>query len=505
MKFEDLNPKSLYEKLAINRKPYEDRAEKLAKYTVPYVFPSDSATGSTDITDSYGMRYTSILINSLSSQISLALLPPSGSAFRFDPDATAMEELTQNDANARAVIMSQLGQQVLRVNKEIENQSIRPVMTEFLLALITTQPVVLEKVKGKGIKWHGLRTFAVKLDDMGDLLQLVIKETLPTSNLPDGIELPKEDEEKDEVDLYTMCILENKTWRVKQSIDSEDIGEESTYKEDALPYTYLGWIRQKGDDYHRPFAEQYYGLLQDYEDINRLMVQGSMGAAKSIILVNPLGTTRKIDVAKSSNFDVIDGREEDLGSYQLKKNYDFQIPMQKEEQLLKLLERAFLSRQGTQRTAERVTAEEISQNAQELDKDKSGIYSILSKKFTKWLIKHLMRELNIKFETIDVNIITGLDALGRGIESRKLDNYMTRISNLGYNMWIKESEVITRYASYEGIDTVNLIKTPDEVAKEQQAAQQAAAQQQLVESGAQSLGKTAGEAIGTNAAQAQQG
>ena len=501
MVFEELNPKSLYDELIINRKPYEDRAEKLAKVTVPYVFPTASANQSSDLEDSYGMRYSSILINSLASQISLALLPPSGSAFRFDPDAEGMEQLTQGDANARAVIMAQLGQQVLRVNKEVENQSIRPVMAEFLLAMITTQPVVVEKVKNKGIKWHGLRNFAVKLDDFGDLLQLVVKETLYKASLPDGIEVP--DDDKEEYDLYTMCVLEDGQWRVKQSIDGEEVGSESKYKVDKLPYTYLGWVRQKGDEYHRPFSEQYYGLMKDYEDINRVLVQGSIGASKSIILVNPLGSTRKSDIANSNNFDVIDGREDDIGSYQLKKNYDFQIPMQKEEQLIKLLERAFLSRQGTQRNAERVTAEEISQNAQELDKDKAGIYSILSKKFTKWLIKHLMDELGIKFETIDVNVITGLDALGRNMESRKLDNYMSRIANFGYNDWIKESEVITRYAAYDGIDTVNLIKTPDEVSQERQAAQQQAMQQQLLASGADALGKTAGEGVGQAMSQQQ--
>lgn len=493
--FEDLNPKSLYEQLIIDRKPYEDRAEKIAKVTVPYVFPVSSANGATDLEDSYGMRYTSILINSLSAQLSLALLPPSGSCFRFDPDAIAMEQLTQGNADARAKIMATLGQQVLRVNKEIENQSIRPVMAEFLLAMITTQPVVVEKVKKQGIKWHGLRNFGVKLDDFGNMLQLVVKETLHASNLPDGIEAP--DENKDEFDLYTMCILEEGQWKVKQSIDSEPVGQELTYKENKLPYTYLGWIRQKGDEYHRPFCEQYYGLLKDYEDINRVMVQGSIGAAKAIVLVDPLGATRKQDIANSANFDVVDGREQDLGSWQLKKNYDFQVPMQKEEQLIKLLERAFLSRQGTQRQAERVTAEEISQNAQELDKDKAGIFSILSKKFTKWLIEQLMDELKISFDTIDVNVITGLDALGRNIESRKLDSYMSRISNLGYNSWIKESEVITRYASYDGIDTVNLIKTPNEVQAEQQAAQQQAMQQEFMMNGS----RAAGEGVASAAAQ----
>jgi hypothetical protein len=488
----DIIAKELYDKLSVNRKPYEDRAEKLAKVTVPYMYASDSSTSNSDIEDSYGMRYASVLMNSLAANISIALFPPSGSPFRFDPDAEGMEQVTQGDANARAKIMAQLGSQVLRVNKEIERQEIRPVINELLLAMISTQPVIVEKVESKGIKWHSLRNFVVKLDDMGVPLQMVIKETLDPLNLPEEIQ-GYEDEE--EVDLYTMCYIEDGKWIVKQSVGNEEVGQESSYKLDELPYSYLGWIKQHGDEYHRPFCEQYYGILKDYEDINRLNTQGAIGAAKSIILVNPLGSTRKSDISNSANFDIVDGREEDVGSYQLKKNYDFQMPMQKEERLMKMLDRAFLSRQGTQRDAERVTADENARNAEELDKDKAGIFSTLSKKLTKWLVKQIMLELKIKFEAIDVNIITGLDALGRGIEGRKLDNYMMRINNLGYNEWVKEEEVITRYASYDGIDTINLIKTPNEVAEQRQAAAQKAAQQQFAMSSADSVAKAAGQKI----------
>jgi len=101
-----------------------------------------------------------------------------------------------------------------------------------------------------------------------------------------------------------------------------------------------------------------------------------------------------------------------------------------------------------------------------------------------------MRELKIKFEAIDVNVITGLDALGRNIEARKLDNYMMRVANLQLNRWIKEPELVTRYASYEGIDTEGLIKTEKEIQAEAKAQQDAMAQQQLMNSGADALGKS---------------
>ena len=480
--------KEVYEQLITTRKSYEDMAMELSKLTIPYLFVDDGASSTTKMTDNYASRYSAIAINTLASSMSLTLLPPSGSSFRFDPDSKAMEEFTQGDANARAGIMALLGTQMARVNKEIENQEIRPQFHEILQAMIAVSPVVVEKVKGEGIKWHSLRNFAVKLDSKGEPLVIVVRETLHKEDLPIGIEI---DEEADTAELYTMCQLMDKKWTVTQSIGSEPVGKESSYAKDMLPYVYLGWTRQKGDTYHRPYAEQYKGILEDYSSINKILIEGGLIASKSLIMVNPLGTTRKKDVADSKNGDVIDGRADEVTAFQLGKNYDFQIPMQMRAELTQQIDRAFLSRQGTQRQAERVTAEEVRMNAQELEKNLSGIYSTMSKKFNKWLIKHIMKELSIKFDTIDVNVITGLDALGRNMESVKMDNYMMRIANLGLNRWLKEDEILTRYASYEGIDTVNLIKTPQEVQQEAQQAQEQALQQQMLSSGAQTLGENA--------------
>ena len=489
-----MSPKELYESLSTTRKAYEDRAKEISKLTIPYLFVDDGASESTLIEDTYASRYSAIAINALASNMSLTLLPPSGSSFRFDPDNKAMEDFTRGDANMRAGIMALLGTQMARVNKEIENQEIRPQFFELLQCMIAVSPVVVEKVKGNGIKWHNIKTFAVKLDTRGEPLVLIVKETLHKEDVPKGIEI---DEDADTADLYTMCELKDNKWTVTQSIDNEIVGSESTYAKDMLPYVYLGWTRQKGDTYHRPYAEQYLGILKDYSNINKILIEGGLIASKSLIMVNPLGTTRKKDVSDSKNGDVIDGRADEVTAFQLGKNYDFQVPMQLRQELTMQIDKAFLSRQGTQRDAERVTAEEIRANAQELEKNLSGIYSTMSKKFNKWLVKHIMKELSIKFDTIDVNVITGLDALGRNIESTKMDNFMMRMANMQLTRWLKEEEIITRYASYEGIDIVNLVKTPDEIKQESAQAQDQMLQQQLLSSGAESLGKGAAEAATT--------
>ncbi len=496
-----LNPKTIYEELITTRSDYETRAEELAKLTIPALFPKDGASSSDAMTDGYASRYSAIAINSLAAQMELTLLPASGSSFRFEPDAQALAEFTQGDADSLAQTSALLSEASDRVNKEIENQSIRPQFGAFLQTMVAVSPVVVEKVKDNGIKWYGLRSFAVKLNDVGDPLQIVTKQTLDRNNLPDGIEA---DEGEKEVELYTLCHWEDDKWTVTQSKGDEIVGGESTFKKDNLPYVYLGWTRQQGDTYHRPFAEQFQGLLEDYAAMNKVLVEGSIVASKVLLMVNPLGSTKKKDVSDSKNGAVVDGRADDVTALQLGKNYDFQIPMELRNELKQQIDRAFLSRQGTQRQAERVTAEEINRDAQELEKNLAGIYSIMSKKFSKWLILQIMGELKITFETIDVNVITGLDALGKNIESQKLDAFMQRMAALELRTWIKEPELITRYAAYDGINVTNLIKTPKEVQTERAEAQKQAAMNEMGMSAAKSAGETAGSSVASQGGQPQQ-
>ena len=125
----------------------------------------------------------------------------------------------------------------------------------------------------------------------------------------------------------------------------------------------------------------------------------------------------------------------------------------------------------------------------------AGVYSKMSLSWSKWIVERIMDELGIKFEAIEVSVLTGLDALGRSAEAQKQDAFVQRLAAVDLKHWLKESELISRWAGFDGINTVNLVKTPEEVSKEMQAQQQAAQQQALAQAGAESAGKAGGEAI----------
>ena len=90
--------------------------------------------------------------------------------------------------------------------------------------------------------------------------------------------------------------------------------------------------------------------------------------------------------------------------------------------------------QAVQRDAERVTAEEIRRVAEDIDDTLGGIFSQLSEDFQLPLVKLVSNDLaregklpQLPPDTVDVQILTGLEALGRSAEIQKLQAYFQLI------------------------------------------------------------------------------
>jgi len=495
MAIELVTATEFYETGTSDRKPYEDRGQLIADLTLPYLIRAEGSSGSSEMTDNQAQSYGARLINTLKSKMGMALLPPSTSSFRFKPDPAELAALTEGNSDNASEVKNLLSQATLSVNDEIENQQIRPQLFNLVSQIMVIGSTVAEKIEGKGIILHPLKSFVVELDANGKPLKICFRELLPKQKLPKEIS-PKD--EQDEYQLYTLYQMDvdgSQKWIRSQEIEGETVGKEKKYKDyDAMPVRYFGWTWMVDDHYHRPYAEDYYKDLQQLDKLASLLTDGSIIAAKSLLLVNERGgRTRKDDVANSKNGDVIDGSAEDITSFSLDKNFDFQVPMEREANLKKELASAFLMNESATRDAERVTAEEVRFMAQELETSTlAGIYSTLAVEWSKWIVMKIMDELKIKFDAISVDVLTGLDALGRSQESQKLDGYIQRLQALEMMDWLNEAEVAQRYATYDGIDTQDLIKTSDEV----EARRRAQAEAQAIQAGDEAMAAAGGAAAG---------
>jgi len=497
MKLNEILPSEFYSQQVKDRKIFETRAYQFAELTVPYAIRRDGTNSTTPMGFKRAQSYCGGLTQTLKSKIALTLLPPSTSSFRFTVDEKTLDQLSSLDTStpSREEIFSELSARTDQINTELENQQIRATVMDMVLQLLVVGSVVIEKVPKKGLIIHPLKSFTVKTNRRGEAEAICIVEKL--TELPEGI-TPKS--EQDEYKLYTLLYEDPDTdkWVMKQELDGDIVGKEQTFKDEMdVPFRYLGWQWQVGDDYHRPYVEDYYDDMVQLNHLAELLTRGALASAKVTWLVNEQGGfTDKREIEQSPTGAYLHGRESDVGVVQAGKNFDFQVPMEREANLKKELAKAFLSNESATRQAERVTAYEIQLMARELESSTlGGLYSSMSLGFSKWLVHQIMKELKIQFSTFDVEILTGLDALGRSQEAQKLDGYMQRMAQLQLTNMVNMKEVAIRYASFDGINTVGLLKSDKEIQQEQQQAQQQMAQQQAQESIAKETGGMVRDAV----------
>ena len=483
--------KSQYEKLLDDRTAYEDRAELYSQVTLPFIFPSDTTDGSTAMEDNLVQSLGGMGVNSLASKLVLSLLPPQGRFFRLQPSsAEALNDLTGGDEDAKAEIISILSEGEEQVISEIERQDIRTSFYTIMRALIIVGNILVEKKENSGVKLHTLRNYVVDRDSRQKPVDIILKETIHKDNIPDVIADYTNESEKDEFDLYTRFKLEDGKWIRTQEIENEPVGQEATYDMDNCPVKALGWNFLPDANYARSYVEDIVGDLIQYEKCTKLFVDGSMGNAKQIWTVNPMGQTRKNDVTGAENLDVIDGRAEDVTVIRSDKTYDMSLLAQYRDELRRSIGKAFLDTGSVQRDAERVTAQEVQMMVRELETGLAGTFSLLANDLLLTIVKWIIDEIGIETGSdTDIKITVGVDALSRNKQADTLMQYINAIHTLRYNDYLSEAEIVQRLANYMGINSVNLIHTPNEVKKKRSQAAQAAQAQQAGMSMAQQAGQ----------------
>jgi len=253
----------------------------------------------------------------------------------------------------------------------------------------------------------------------------------------------------------------------------------------------LRFIAIDGQEYGRSFVEEIVGDLKSLEALTRAIVEGSAASAKLLFLVRPNGTTKMRSIADAPNGAIISGAIEDVTTLQANKFNDFRVAQETMNVISERLAYSFLLNSSVQRNAERVTAEEIRYMAQELETALGGIYSVLSQEFQVPMVNLLLAKMQKegkmpKFpkDTLKPQIVTGLEALGRGQDLNKLSQFLQMLQPLGAEVIASElnvSDYLARLGASLGIDTQGLVKSEEQKMQEQQAQQEQMQQQQMMQ------------------------
>ena len=266
----------------------------------------------------------------------------------------------------------------------------------------------------------------------------------------------------------------------------------------------LRWAKIDGEDYGRGYIEEYLGDLSTMEDLTKALVEFAAMASRVLFFVNPNGTTNIQKLQSAANGDYLVGdAARDITNLQVEKYNDFRVVKDLLSTIEQRLGYAFLLNTSVQRAGERVTAEEIRFMARELEDALGGVYTIQSQDLqlplTKVVIAQLERlgELPELPPDIVPAIVTGIDALGRGQDLAMLDAFVDGALQKfeGASQYINWPDYLTRRASALGIDMDGLIKSPEQVAEEEQQAQMMQMAQTLGPEGLKQAGAVGQQAM----------
>jgi len=505
-----------YENLSSHRTTYLERAREAAKLTIPSLVPEEGHTSSSKLYTPYqgvGARG----VNNLASKLLLSLLPPNAPFFAMRLDDFTIQELAQTEG-ARAKVDEALNKYERAVMTEIENSGMRSPIFEALKQLIVAGNVLLYLPPEGGARVFPLSRYVVKRDPMGEVIEVIVKETMSRATLPEDIQemltakegdLPSDDNNKksDEINLYTKMYREGNKYILYQELDGMIVpNSHGKYPLDKAPMLALRWTRIDGEDYGRSYVEEYIGDLISLEGLSKAILEASAVSAKVVFLVAPNGTTRARDISKAENGAIVAGNAAEVSTLQVQKQADMSIASQTASTITERLAYAFLMNSAIQRAGERVTAEEVRYMAGELEDALGGVYSILSQEFQLPLVNRIIARMTKKKKlpslpkgVANPTIVTGLEALGRGHDMNKYQMFLQALAPLGPEavaQFMNVNDYITRVGTALGIDMDGLIKSEEQLQQERQQQAQQMQQAQMMEMAKAATGPVAREAAG---------
>ena len=485
-----------YAQCEASRDSFLHRGREAAELTIPMLLPPDGHSGSTVYATPYqgiGARG----VNNLASKLLLALLPPNSPFFRLTIDDFDLQELA--GADARGAVEEALSRIERAAMQEIEAKAMRVPIFEALKQLIVSGNALLYMPKEGGMKVFRLDRYVVKRDAMGNVMEIITKESVNAKMLPAEVQELLEPSESDvmkNLELYTYLMRTQKGWEVYQEVSGIEIPKSrGTFKLDESPFIPLRFTRIDGEDYGRGYVEEYIGDLKSLEGLTKAIVEGAAASSKVLFMVRPNGTTKSRVLAESPNGAIVSGDASDVSTLQVSKFADFRVALDTARAINDRLNFSFLMNSSVQRQAERVTAEEVRYMAQELESALGGVYSILSQELQMPLVTRILSMLQrsgkmpkMPKDTVKPTVVTGIEALGRGQDLNKLATFLQYLQPLGAQVIASEmnlNDYIDRLGASLGIDTSGLIKSAEQKAAEKQQAMEMQQQQMAQQTMAQ--------------------
>lgn len=488
-------------------------AREYARWTLPGMFP-DTGTKSIELQlakDSIGAQ----AVNHLSNKVVSTLFPPQRMFFRLHITQEMREMVTsalamqaqqgnpggQNDtvaavSRALAGVEQELAGAEKKASEYMDMVQYRPQAVNAAKLMIITGNALEFHPPGKPVQIYNLYDYCIVRDLSGEVVEIMTKECKAfetfNPNVQDQIRQvrvkdSRQYRDKDDVTIYTRVVLEEDgKYHVYQSADLvvlDTVG--AVFTKDTLPWIPLTWNLIRGEDYGRGLVAEYAGA---FHAINTL--------AGSLLNIVAITGDIKFFVNPASLVDIPTLNASPPGSYHPGKEGDVTVvamdALNKAQFIMGMIERyekqiaqAFLLNSAVTRQAERVTAEEIRLQANELETSNGGIYSRLAGTWQVALANILLHQTDFDGAAYGIvpRVITGMDSLSRQGE---LDSLQMFLQYLGLLNTVPEdarqridlSALMALIGTNMQVDYKGFLKSEAQLKAEQEQAMQ---QQQQIE------------------------
>ena len=494
--------KERYSQLASGRTQFLDMAVECSELTLPYLITRDDNYKGRRSLQQPWQSVGAKAVVTLAAKLMLATLPPQTSFFKLQVRDDKLGDTL--DPQMRTELDLSFSKMERLIMDYIAASNDRVVVHQALKHLIVSGNALIFMGKD-GLKHYPLNRYVVNRDGNGKIIEIVTKELISRKIL--GIEQPKNDPVtnsevpyEDDAEVYTCVKMDEGSgrWKWHQEVDDMILpGSQSTAPKNASPWLVLRFNTVDGEDYGRGRVEEFLGDLKSLNGLAQALVEGASVASKVVFLVSPYATTKPQTLAQAGNGAIVQGRPEDVGVVQVGKTADFATAANLSATIEKRILEAFLVMNI--RNAERVTAEEVRLTQLELEQSLGGIFSLITVEF---LVPYLNRTLLVLQRTNQIpklpkdvvrpKIVAGINSLGRGQDNESLTRFMATIAQtLGPEALVKfinPAEAVTRLAAAQGIDVLNLVKTPQQLQEDLQKTMSVQSQMELVKQAGQFAG-----------------
>lgn len=424
------------------RSGFITRCEQYAAYTLPRLC---TERGFDQLTQELAHEWQSVgaqSVNHVVNKLVLALFAPSRPFIRLEADAKWKQSVIDQGMQESAIDEA-LAKGEIDATREMDRRGIRPKLYQAISNLVVLGNVLayFPRSDKEDMRIFGIKNFVVRRTGTGKVKTLIIKEDLAfdelESDVQDAVRAAGVSYTKETKCSFYRFIERQRDgkYRMSQWVNNTRLGPEydGYWPEDKLPWRALTWQLADSSDYGTGLVEDYSSDFAALSALSEAQVKGAILSSEFRWLVNPGGMTKPEDLEESENGAALPGLEGDVSLVANSKPGDLAVVKDVNAEYIRRIGYGFLLNSAVTRDAERVTAEEIRRQAQELETSFGGTYSNVAGNFqtplADWLLQSIKLDLGgTKIQRI---IITGLDALSRSGDLDALRAALADIAGVG--------------------------------------------------------------------------